>query len=105
MPGLGTTGIYQCNDVTTGITHHYSVVFNTTKTNWSATWLVDSGTAYQSTYSGSVGIQNVMLYSNGTPGSYDNFTLSYTSVPEPSALVLLALGVVGLLAYAWRRRK
>lgn len=28
-----------------------------------------------------------------------------TPVPEPSVFVLLATGVVGLLAYAWRRRK
>ena len=27
------------------------------------------------------------------------------SVPEPSALVLLAVGLIGLLAYAWRKRK
>ena len=28
-----------------------------------------------------------------------------TAVPEPSALLLAASGFVGLLAYAWRRRK
>lgn len=39
------------------------------------------------------------------------FSLSGTAtgggpeVPEPSSLVLLAAGVVGLLAYAWRKRK
>jgi len=26
-------------------------------------------------------------------------------VPEPSTLVLLAAGLLGLLAYAWRKRK
>ncbi|MBN1394179.1 MAG: PEP-CTERM sorting domain-containing protein [Pirellulales bacterium] len=33
----------------------------------------------------------------------DNITVSI--VPEPSALALLACGLIGLLAYAWRKRK
>ena len=33
-----------------------------------------------------------------------NYAMSAVGVPEPGALVLLATGVVGLLAYAWRRR-
>jgi hypothetical protein len=28
-----------------------------------------------------------------------------TQTPEPSTLALLATGLVGLLAYAWRKRK
>jgi hypothetical protein len=31
--------------------------------------------------------------------------LNYGSVPEPSTLLLLATGLLGLLAYAWRKRK
>jgi hypothetical protein len=31
--------------------------------------------------------------------------LQIMSIPEPSAFVLLGVGVVGLLAYAWRKRK
>jgi len=29
----------------------------------------------------------------------------FTVVPEPSTLVLLAAGLLGLLCYAWRRRR
>ncbi|MBN1394173.1 MAG: PEP-CTERM sorting domain-containing protein [Pirellulales bacterium] len=33
----------------------------------------------------------------------DDITISY--VPEPSTIALLATGLIGLLAYAWRKRK
>ena len=36
-------------------------------------------------------------------GAFDNLTLS--NVPEPSALALVVSGLLGLLCYAWRRRK
>lgn len=39
-----------------------------------------------------------------TPGGFNESQLLY-SVPEPSALVLTALGSLGLLCYAWRNRK
>ena len=31
--------------------------------------------------------------------------LSLTTIPEPSTMTLMAVGLVGLLAYAWRKRK
>ena len=31
--------------------------------------------------------------------------LTLSSVPEPSTIVLLASGLIGLLAYAWRKRR
>ena len=39
-------------------------------------------------------------------GTYDRvFHLNITAVPEPSAFALLGMGAVGLLGFAWRRRK
>jgi len=46
-------------------------------------------------------------WSDTGPGYFTltNATLTSTLVPEPSTLVLLGIGAVSLLAYAWRRRK
>ena len=37
-------------------------------------------------------------------GTIDNFEIVGT-VPEPGTIVLLITGLIGLLAYAWRKRK
>lgn len=37
--------------------------------------------------------------------SVDNVRLDGTAVPEPSMVVLLVTGLIGLLAYAWRKRE
>ena len=37
------------------------------------------------------------------PGAAENLT--YTPAPEPGTVVLLTTGLLGLLAYAWRKRK
>ncbi len=42
---------------------------------------------------------------NGGQGDFDNAALSYTPIPEPSSLVLTGMGLLGLFAYAWRKRK
>lgn len=35
----------------------------------------------------------------------DNFKLTMTTAPEPSSVILMAAGMVSLLAYAWRRMR
>ncbi|MCD4728661.1 MAG: PEP-CTERM sorting domain-containing protein [Pirellulales bacterium] len=37
------------------------------------------------------------------PAWIDNYVLA--KIPEPGTLVLLATGLIGLLCYAWRKRK
>ncbi|MBN1396344.1 MAG: PEP-CTERM sorting domain-containing protein [Pirellulales bacterium] len=39
------------------------------------------------------------------PTAFDNISVTAHGVPEPSTVALLATGLVGLLAYAWRKRK
>lgn len=48
------------------------------------------------------GINILSNVSHGTGVYLDH--LRITAVPEPSALILLTIGTVGLLAYGWRRR-
>lgn len=44
--------------------------------------------------------------SNGsTEIEADNFRLDGSAIPEPGTLALLASGMLGLLAYAWRKRR
>ena len=48
----------------------------------------------------------ILFYTTSTTGAtthYDNVQVSI--VPEPSSVALLLSGLVGLLAYAWRKRK
>jgi hypothetical protein len=55
---------------------------------------------------GTVIYTGVMGFSVGGNGvDINNSTLEVTPVPEPASLVLLASGLVGLLAYAWKRRR
>jgi hypothetical protein len=57
-----------------------------------------------------LGSGRIADYSYGTvgdasAGNYDAFVASVASIPEPSTLALLSIGALGLLAYAWRKRK
>jgi hypothetical protein len=47
-------------------------------------------------------VQSVPVDSGG--GWYGMDDLTYAPTPEPSTLVLLGIGAISLLAYAWRRR-
>ena len=61
------------------------------------------------TLSQALGIDNngdiVGYMTNNANTAITNGFLITASVPEPSSLLLVASGVVGLLAYAWRKRK
>ena len=43
--------------------------------------------------------------SDVTKTAFDNLNPNVNAVPEPGTLALLASGLIGLLCYAWRKRK
>lgn len=95
--------------VTPGSTHTYSVVLDTSKPNWTANWYLETSTTpwYSHTYTTNPTINAISLYwySDAAGFTFDNLTLSSVPVPEPATIVLLIAGIVGLVAYAWRKRR
>lgn len=53
-----------------------------------------------------VTFQGTIPISSGDHSTYvDNIGVTSSAVPEPSAIVVMAMGLIGLLAYAWRKRR
>ena len=86
-----------------------------THTNGTGTWTisVNGSTPKTATFTNPGG--NGYTGLTGALGGWDIYTNSgnmtayvdcaTSAVPEPSALVLVVTGLLGLLAYAWRRRR
>jgi hypothetical protein len=104
--GPGTVGMTS-GAVSANTFHNYSYVLTVpTSGAWSAKLYIDhaSTAAWTHNYTeGNPTIGAVVIGSYDDAVKFDNFELS--SVPEPSTLMLLGTGLLGLLAYAWRKRK
>jgi hypothetical protein len=70
-----------------------------------ASWTLRSYT-YAAT-SADVGKNLIFRLYNPGPSQVqlEDVSATYTAAPEPSVMALLATGMIGLLAYAWRKRK
>ncbi|MEN6457529.1 MAG: PEP-CTERM sorting domain-containing protein [Thermoguttaceae bacterium] len=86
--------------------HNLKVVLDTSGAVWTmACYLDNAATPYNTyTYSTNPGVNYVGFAVSGKGSYVDNFTVSAVAVPEPSTLAILAAGLVGLIAYAWRKR-
>jgi len=91
-----------------GTAHNFQIALDTTAANWKTTFYLDGDEVYSHTYAdGNPWIQYVGFgVGDSSAGStVDNFSLSVSEIPEPGTLALLACGLIGLLAYAWRKRR
>ena len=87
---------------TLGAWHDVSVTLDTTARTFQLQ--VDSNTDIVRSWTGASHQLGTVTLAAGGPGAeglFDNVGL----VPEPTSLALLATGLLGLLAYAWRKRK
>lgn len=89
---------YADNSTTTDSTRFgYDTFTGFTQSTW-------ANKSVSATYTGDPGkYLCVWVQMGGNYGGLDNLVVTVT--PEPSVIVLLGAGLVGLLAYAWRKRR
>lgn len=104
---VGTTQTYTGVAATTYNT--IKEVLDTTGAAWTIKWYCDGAEIGSSSYTATTNPTTINYVGFGTrcgaTGGIDNFSLTSTTIPEPGTIALLAAGMLGLLAYAWRKRK
>jgi hypothetical protein len=72
-------------------------------TSWVQGWLGSPSTNYGLRLSGTEGVTGTAKYFEGYYGVTGPQLI--ITAPEPGALVMLAAALIGVLAYAWKKRK
>ena len=106
-------GDYTASIVSTG--SWFGLKYDIDLDNYTYDILVDTGSGYFEAISDvalkpgvEYALDTLVFYAQGKTGSYfwvDDCLMTGPEVPEPSTLTLLAAGLIGLLAYAWKKRK
>ena len=102
-PLAGNYATFSFNNLALNYTTKYYALLSTSPTSVGGALTGRTTYLYSpSIYSGGGMVANGLNYQ----ASNDLvFTASFQTTPEPGTLVLLAIGMLGLLAYAWRKRK
>ena len=82
-----------------------SIVLDTNNAAWTATWLINGSVVRAAEAVAAQDVAYVAFGGSPTSAFVDNFTLTTDTVPEPSSMTLLLAGILGLLAYAWKKRR
>ncbi len=68
-----------------------------------ALWHYDNATGWKEYTASATDLNYDGSYVNFTVTSFSRYAVSGIAVPEPSAIMLLAIGLGGILAYVWRK--
>ena len=73
--------------------------------SWTTDPLLQNVAMGFTTVNGVYVVDNASVWVTGSGGYIDNLSLTSVPIPEPGTLALLATGLIGLLCYAWRKRR
>jgi len=106
-PMRGVAGTDLGNVLSNSVFTNISFVLDTTAAVWKTQMYygTSSSPAYSYTYTGgNPTINGITIWHDAySDAQVDNLTL--TATPEPTMAALLVTGLIGLLAYAWRKRR